>query len=323
MRARQRLLFISILMILASAAACQQTFSPQPTPTAAHATPRALLLSATQAPRAIGGQPPPASAAPLPDTAARASATPLIDPRPLTLTAPAALPPGWFEVGRSAEGRAITARRFGDGPRALLLVGGLHGGWEANTVALVEELIAHFEANPADVLPGLALVLVPAANPDGLARGRGADSRFNARGVDLNRNWGCEWSAEAVWRDQPVDPGPRPFSEPETQALAALVRALQPGAALFYHSAAGGVFAGSCQEDHGSARLAQLVGEAAGYSYGQPFSAYPVTGTAASWVDGQGIPAADVELQSSRDSEFARNLAGVLALQRWLADGGG
>lgn len=321
---RQHLVFIIILIILASAAACQQTFVSQPPPTADRATPRPLLLNATQPPRAIAGLPP-ATATPIPppDAAARASATPLIDPRPLTRTAPpTALPPGWFEVGRTAEGRAITARRFGDGPRALLLVGGIHGGWEANTVALVEELIAHFEANPADVLPGLALVLIPAANPDGLARGRGADSRFNARGVDLNRNWGCEWSAEAVWRDQPVDPGPRPFSEPETQALAALVRQLQPAAALFYHSAASGVYAGSCLEDHGSARLAQVVGEAAGYGYGQPFSAYPVTGTAASWVDGQGIPAADVELQSSADSEFARNLAGVLALQRWLADGG-
>lgn len=169
---RQHLVFIIILIILASAAACQQTFVSQPPPTADRATPRPLLLNATQPPRAIAGLPP-ATATPIPppDAAARASATPLIDPRPLTRTAPpTALPPGWFEVGRTAEGRAITARRFGDGPRALLLVGGIHGGWEANTVALVEELVAHFEANPADVLPGLALVLIPAANPDGLAR---------------------------------------------------------------------------------------------------------------------------------------------------------
>lgn len=308
-------------MILAIVPACQQTLVSQAEPPAPSVTPRPLVLPATQPPRAIEGLPP-APASPT-HAAAVTTATPLVDPRPLTATAQAAaLPPGWFEVGRSAEGRAITARRFGSGPRALLLVGGIHGGWEANTVALLEELIAHFEATPADVLPGLTLVLVPAANPDGLARGREADSRFNANGVDLNRNWGCGWSAQAVWRDQPVNAGERPFSEPETQALAALVRQLQPAAALFYHSAASGVYAGNCDGDHGSALLAQVVGEATGYSYGQPFSAYRVTGTAPSWVDGQGIPAADVELQTGNDSEFARNLAGVMALQRWLAAGG-
>ncbi len=327
MKARQRIYVIVPLIILATVPACQQTFvigdSAAPP---ASAAPRPLLLPATLPPRPVAAlptaritpaAPPGAVSAPL------ATLTPLVDPRPFTAAAQAAaLPAGWFEVGRSVEGRAITARRFGAGPRALLLVGGIHGGWEANTVTLIEELIAHFEANPADVLPGMALVLLPAANPDGLARGRSAEGRFNANGVDLNRNWGCNWSAQAVWRDQPVSAGPRPFSEPETQALAALVRQLQPAAVLFYHSAASGVFAGRCNGDHGSALLAQVLGEAAGYSYGQPFSAYRVTGTAPSWVDGQGIPAADVELQSSSDSEFARNLAGVMALQRWLAGGG-
>ncbi|MBZ0286347.1 MAG: hypothetical protein K8I30_01935, partial [Anaerolineae bacterium] len=87
---------------------------------------------------------------------------------------------------------------------------------------------------------------------------------------------------------------------------------------LFYHSAAGGVYAGSCNGDHGSAFMSQILGQATGYSYGQVFSAYRVTGTAASWVDGEGIPSADVELLSWDESEFERNLAGVMALQEWL-----
>lgn len=326
MNARQRIYVIVLLIILATVPACQQTFvTGDSAAPPASATPRPLLLPATLPPRPVAALPPARitpAAVPGAVSAPPVTPTPLVDPRPFTATAQAAaLPAGWFEVGRSVEGRPITARRFGAGPRVLLLVGGIHGGWEANTVTLVEELIAHFEANPADVLPGLALVLLPAANPDGLARGRTAEGRFNANGVDLNRNWGCNWSAQAVWRNQEVSAGPRPFSEPETQALAALVRQLQPAAALFYHSAASGVFAGRCDGDHGSALLAQVLGEAAGYSYGQPFSAYRVTGTAPSWVDGQGIPAADVELQSGDDSEFARNLAGVMAVQRWLAGG--
>jgi hypothetical protein len=55
------------------------------------------------------------------------------------------------------EGRAIAPDVSVKG-RVLLLVGGMHGGWEANTVGLVNELIAHFETHPEDVLPGISLV---------------------------------------------------------------------------------------------------------------------------------------------------------------------
>lgn len=195
----------------------------------------------------------------------------------------------------------------------------MHGGWEGNTVTLVEEMIVYFEANPQDILPGMSLVLVPVANPDGLEHGRVAAGRFNAHQVDLNRNWGCDWSAQARWRDQTVNAGTGPFSEPETGALSAFIQTLRPATVLFYHSSAGGIFAGDCGGDHGSMAMSRVLGEATGYGYGQPFTAYSVTGTAASWVDGLGIPSADVELFSWTASEFERNLRGVMALQRWLA----
>lgn len=223
-------------------------------------------------------------------------------------------------IGQSVEGRPLLARSFGSGDRLLLLVGGIHGGWEANTVALIDELIDHFTAHPADVLPGVRLVLVPAANPDGVLRGRTPEGRFNSNGVDLNRNWGCDWQATAVWRDQPVHPGPFPLSEPETVTLADMIRTLRPAAVLFYHSAAGGIFAGDCATGGVSAAMSAVLGEATGYSYGAAFSAYDVNGTAANWVDGLGIPAADVELATWTSGEFERNLRGVMALQRWLLD---
>jgi hypothetical protein len=231
------------------------------------------------------------------------------------------LPPNVFIVGQSAEERDILGWRLGMGERVLLLVGGIHAGYEANTVALLREMIAHFEAAPADVLPGISLVLIPVLNPDGLERGRVADGRFNGSGVDLNRNWGCEWSAEAYWNNNKVNAGVQPFSEPETQAVAALVGELRPAAAIFYHSAARGVFMGDCRPGGGiSAGLAAVLGEAVGYPYGQPFSAYKVSGTAPNWLDGQGIPAVDVELSTTRETEFVPNLRGVMAVQRWLAN---
>lgn len=221
-------------------------------------------------------------------------------------------------VGMSVEGRRIVARQFGDGERAILLAGGMHGGWEANTVKLIDELITHFERNPDDVLPGVRLILIPVINPDGLARGRTPEGRFNSNGVDLNRNWGCDWSPEAVWRQMPVNPGGQAFSEPETRALADFVGAQRPVIALFYHSAAAGVYAGHCNGDHGSAAMAAVLGEATGYDHGEAFSAYPVNGTAASWADGLGIASADVELATWTNSEFERNLRGIMALQRWV-----
>ncbi len=223
------------------------------------------------------------------------------------------------EIGRSAGGRALMLQRIGTGSHILLLVGGIHGGYEANTVTLMQQIIAYFTAHPAEIPPQTALLIVPVANPDGLEYGEIPRGRFNDNGVDLNRNWGCEWSPDAYWRDEHVNAGIAPMSEPETQALSALIQAEKPAAALFYHSAAGGIYAGSCGGDHGSAALAKVLGDAADYHYGASFSAYPVTGTASTWADGQGIPSADVELLTHEDSEFDRNLRGVLALLNWIS----
>ncbi len=245
-----------------------------------------------------------------------------VPPELLTQVAPpetATLSPDVALVGRSVEGRAILARRLGSGPQQILLVGGIHGGFEVNTVALMNEVIAHFDANPQEIAPALSLIVIPAANPDGLLRGREAAGRFNAHSVDLNRNWACDWSPEAIWQDQAVDPGAEPFSEPETAALADYILLTQPVAVLFYHSAAGGVFPGACEGDHGSQVLGHIYGDAAGYPSDSTFDHYDVTGDASNWVDGQGIPAVTVELQSWTETEWERNYAGIMAVQCELA----
>jgi hypothetical protein len=230
--------------------------------------------------------------------------------------------PADFTYGKSVAGRDLLARSFGQGSHLVMLVGGIHTGYEANTVDLVNELSAHFSHSPQDVLPDVMLVLVPVANPDGYAVGRTPTGRFNARRVDLNRNWACDWSPDAVWQHHEVDPGSEPFSEPEAIALAALIYDLHPSVVLFYHAAANGIFAGDCNGGSISETMSAVLGEATGYPYGQPFTEYDVTGTAASWVDGLGIPAADVELTTTQATDFKRNLAGVMALQRWLIEMG-
>lgn len=222
-----------------------------------------------------------------------------------------------YIFGASVQGRTLVARIIGQGDTALMFVGAIHGGWEANTAQLVSELIAYFEANPEQILPGIRLILIPVLNPDGLILGRTLEGRFNANGVDLNRNWGCDWAPTAVFRDTPVNPGASAFSEPESVALAAYIVQVRPAVVLFYHSAANGIFAGDCVNGGVSDDMSALYGAAAEYSFGAAFTSYPVTGTAATWVDGIGIPSADVELQTTDSTDFMRNLAGIMALQCW------
>jgi hypothetical protein len=319
-------------IILLLAAACQPTLVTQePLPT--------LMVLPTLAPTA----PPTQTPRPIPTVNFTASPTAIFTSTPITVTPtftpsrtllpPTLAPPTVtltltprkelpeaFVYGHSVEGRDLYARRFGTGPQVIMLVGGIHTGFETNTVTLINELIAHFERSPQDVLPDVMLVLIPAANPDGLQHGIVAGGRVNANGVDLNRNWDCDWSADAVWQDRTVDPGPQPFSEPESQALASLILDMQPAVVLFYHAAARGVFAGDCNGRSVSQAMAEVLGEATGYPYDAPFTDYSVTGTESNWVDGQGIPSADVELTTSNNTDFVRNLNGVMALQHWLVD---
>ncbi|MBN1312463.1 MAG: hypothetical protein JXB30_13685 [Anaerolineae bacterium] len=220
-----------------------------------------------------------------------------------------------FSIGTSWEERDIWAWQFGDGFYTLVLVGGIHGGAEANTVRLSELLVSHFRENPNDVLPGIRLFIIPVANPDGLVRGRSLSGRLNAHEVDLNRNWGCEWSDTAYVRDTPVSPGPRPFSELETMALRTFFLSVSPDAVLFYHSAAGGIFMGECGDmAPGVDWMGPLLEDATGYPV-RKFTAYEVSGDATNWLAERNVPAAVVELYSAEQPEFEHNLNGVMALQ--------
>lgn len=311
--------FYVIIMILCTCVACQNTASSVtalPLLTRQPTARPALLRQATQMPR-LFATPPTTS-----DLCASVQSCISTESQSVTInvTSEPSLSPDSWTIGTSAGGKALTARRFGAGERVLLLVGGIHGGWEANTVELMEQLIDHFTVNPQDILPNVSVIIVANANPDGFAYTGIPRGRFNDNGVDLNRNWDCDWSSEAFWRQERISPGLMPFSEPESRALRDLILSERPAAALFYHSASNAIYAGDCDGDDVSAEMVAVLGGATGYSFGSDFSAYPVTGTAADWADGQGIPAADVELANHEDSEFERNLRGVLAVLDWLVE---
>jgi LysM repeat protein/predicted deacylase len=238
-------------------------------------------------------------------------------------------------IGRSAVcAIPIISQQFGDGETPLVIVGGIHGGYEWNTILLAYQIIDHLQENPDLIPPSLTIHIIPNANPDGLyavtqkiRRFTAADvaadpvpGRVNGSGVDLNRNWDCDWTPDAWWGYEPVSGGSAPFSEPENQALRNFILNLQPAAALFLHSAATGVYAAGCDEiDPQSLELGRVYSRASGYRFHDQFEHYNVTGDAADWLTSQGIPSITVELNDHENLDWNMNLRGLQALLTHLS----
>lgn len=142
---------------------------------------------------------------------------------PLVLP-PAQAPPAKHRlVGRSVQGRPIMLQILGEGKDTVLIMASIHGNEPAGT-PLVHRLIDHLRRNPV-LLEGRRIVLLPVANPDGLA----AKTRENVRGVDLNRNF------MAANRVDNSTNGLRPLSEPESRALAAVIKEYEPSRIVSIH----------------------------------------------------------------------------------------
>lgn len=241
------------------------------------------------------------------------------------------------EIGKSVEGRPIEAHSFGTGETHLMFVGGIHGGYEWNSVMLAYRFIDYLKANPTVLSDNIKVTVVPSMNPDGLFAvvGKGgrfevADApdvhdnsgtgRFNANGVDLNRNFDCKWQAESTWRGNTVGAGTAPFSEPEAAALRDLVLEDKPEAVVFWHSQANAVYGSECTGGilPGTMTILNTYASAAGYPAVPAFTSYPVTGDAEGWLASIGVPAITVELASHQILEWEKNLAGSRALLEYF-----
>lgn len=122
-----------------------------------------------------------------------------------------------INVGYSVQNRPMWALRVtgpGYAKPAVFYHGAEHGNEQA-PASVVQYVANHLLSNYATDPEVAALVnnvewyLMPIMNPDGYV----AYNRYNANGVDLNRNWGGPGSGQDPWG------GPYPFSEPETQHM--------------------------------------------------------------------------------------------------------
>lgn len=203
-------------------------------------------------------------------------------------------------VGTSVQGREITAvHRPGDlspdgSPTVtVLVIGVIHGDEQAGL-----EIIEVLETLP--VPDGVDLYLIDSMNPDGVA----ANTRGNANGVDLNRNFPDNWGPIA----QPGDgqyAGPEAASEPETQAMVEFVAELRPDLVIWYHQDLFMVAPADGHEGDVRARYAELTGLPMGSPTGGTY-----TGIAATW--------ARHELETN---EGRPGIAFIVELGAELADG--
>lgn len=263
------------------------------------------------------------SITPVPPPTRRATITPWATPSPGPSVTPMATPPSnRLVIGKSIEDRPQEVFRFGRGPLNKLIVAGIHGGSEYNTVELAGQLIAYLNDHPERIPEDTSLFILRDLNPDGTARAQGVDGRVNANGVDLNRNWPYNWKADwprdGCWIWRPVTGGAYGGSEPEVQNLIAFIDKIRPVALISYHSAALGIFPGGKPDFPSSISLAAAVAEVSNYPYPPMDTGCDYTGNLTDWAaNTRGIPAIDIELTNHRDTDFDQNLRVLQAFLDW------
>ncbi len=128
-------------------------------------------------------------------------------------------------TGHSVLGRTITARRLGDagdGP-SVLVVGVIHGNERAG-LAIVRDLVHDRESH------SVRLWVLPDLNPDGAH----ANTRGNAHGVDLNRNFPWRWRRRTA-PGTTYYAGPHALSEPESRFARRVILHVRPDITIWFH----------------------------------------------------------------------------------------
>jgi protein MpaA len=178
----------------------------------------------------------------------------------LACVVPASASARTIPLGRSWQGRPIQAIEVGNPSGTRVLVVGVIHGNETAGLAVARALE---RLSPAD----LDLWIVPDLNPDGVA----ADTRQNAHGVDLNRNF--------PWRWRPMggvyESGPRPLSEREARIAHTLILRLHPHLTIWFHQHLDLVYASG-----GDRRIEKAFARVSGLPY-HPLP--PLAGSAIDW----------------------------------------
>jgi len=116
--------------------------------------------------------------------------------------------------------------------------------------------------------------------------------RANPDGVDLNRNWDEKWLTQP--KSAETNPGPKPFSEPETRIFRSLVTEFKPTTFVTVHSGTRGLYMPYAYDEHLASRnkvdMLRILKELDSSYCECPFGAagkevgYDCPGTSLDWV---------------------------------------
>ncbi len=126
-------------------------------------------------------------------------------------------------VGTSVENRQIECVVLGKGEDVVLIIASIHGNENGGTPLVIS--LAEYLHQHKGLLRGRKAVLLPLANPDGVFY----NSRFNARGVDLNRNFPGDN------RRNNAQFGQKALSEPESSIIHQLIQEYRPNRIVSLH----------------------------------------------------------------------------------------
>lgn len=215
-------------------------------------------------------------------------------------------------IGYSVSGRPLEVYTFGNGEKERMIVAGIHGGYEWNTIALADELITYIFENPEVIPSDVTLYILRNLNPDGDARDHGIDGRINDHGVDLNRNfptnWSADWDRDGCWNYGPTTGGAGPGSEPETRAIMYFLQTHNVETLISYHSAALGVFPGGEPWGKKSIEFAKALAKVTKYPFPPIDTGCIFTGTLADYAVEFGAVSVDMELSTHKHTDFKQNL---------------
>lgn len=213
-------------------------------------------------------------------------------------------------VGRSVQGRSIYATYFGYGSKKIVFFASMHGS-EANTKTTLNRLIEEIDSNRSKIPTNKTVIIIPTLNPDGVAN----KSRFNAHGVDLNRNFDSStWVQGTYFKTKyyPLGGGSTPFSEPESIAIRNLLSRENPYLTISYHSAAGYVIPTNTSRGLETARI---YANLSGYTYTPPGTegdfSYDITGTFEEWAQEHGYSGMVIELSSAYVDQYMQNRSAI------------
>ena len=248
-------------------------------------------------------------------------ATPTPASSPTAAPTPSPFLRGPIAIGTSVAGRDLEVFQFGSGDSQRMIVAGIHGGYEGNTIRLADELIQVLTAKPDLIPTTVTLYILRSLNPDGEARSDSYKGRANENLVDLNRNWPAFWQStwplDGCWTYTYVSGGSHPASEPETRALMNFLLTYRIEALISYHSAVLGIFPGGQPPDPASISLAESISKVSDYSYPPIETGCQYTGQLIDWASLQGIAAVDIELTNHEDTDLWQNLKVLEAFLAW------